>query len=176
MKENSESHIVEELEEPYKIDRNLREAKTQFWEFAKSRVSLDSQEEHETFHKKHFPDNEKPSSAAFVLERGFTRDSDDPEKGVLGFKISINKDFYGKEYADLIPYAIEHEVYEAWIHAKRGWNPASTKQGHLLARKHQLKMAMIDGKAERLVKFYIERTPSLREEFEDAYRRVKEEQ
>ena len=160
------------LEEPHVIDRNFKEAKSRFWELAKSRVKLASQEEHEAFHKEHCPDNEVPTDAIFILQKGISENSDDPEKAVLGLEININKDFFGEVYADLIPYVVEHEIYEAWLHSKRGYNP--TNKEHALARRRQIKMAMRDGKAERLVKFFSEKLPSLKEEFEDAYQRIRE--
>ena len=169
-----ESPKVPALEDPHVIDRNFKEAKSQFWEFAKSRVKLVSQEDHEAFHKEYCPENEVPTDAIFALQKGISKNSDDPEKAVLGLEINVNRDFYGEEYADLIPYAIEHEIYEAWLHSKRGYNP--TKKEHSLARRHQIRMAMKDGKAERLVKFYSEKIPSLKEEFENTYHRIKTEE
>jgi len=171
----TESFKSESLKNPREIDRNFQKAKQEFWELAQSRINIDTQEQHEVFHEAYFPKDEIPTSAAFALLPGYSKNSTDQEKAILEFEISINKDFFGDEYADLIPYAIEHEIYEAWLHAKRGWNPQTIKQGHLLARKYQLKKAMADGKAERLVDFYIKKFPHLKDEFEDAYERVPQE-
>lgn len=160
------------LDEPHKFERDMKEAKEHFWEIAKTRVRIHSAEEHAEFHDAHFPKNEKPTSATFVLDRVST-EGDDPEKGISGFEISINKDYFGEEYADLIPYAIEHEIYEAWLYSKRGLRAKSIKQGHLMARLHQVEMAMEDGKAEKMLAFYIGKEPDLKSEFEAAYEKIK---
>ncbi|MDP3729871.1 MAG: hypothetical protein Q8R26_03990 [bacterium] len=150
----------------------MKEAKRRFWEMAKTRVRMHSAEEHAEFHAAHFPKDEMPTSTAFVMEIGHT-EGDDPEKGVLGLEISVNKDFFGEENTDLIPYAIEHEIYEAWVSSKRGLRAKDLKEGHLLARMHQVEMAMKDGKAEKLLNFYISKNKNLKEEFEEAYEKAK---
>lgn len=169
---NPESNLSERfiLEDPHVFERDLKEAKIEFWEFARARVHLDSHEEHTAFHDEYFPQDVVPTSAAFVLESGQSLD-EDSEKGLMSFDISINKDFFGKEYADLIPYAIEHEIYEAWLRSKRGFHP-SAHQAHLLARMHQVRLAMKDGKVERLIEFYGNTLPEVKEEFVEAHKRV----
>lgn len=169
-KETNDSESYE-LENPHFLERNMKEAKANFWAFARSRTHVDTYEEHAKFHDAHFLKNIVPTSAAGVFERGST-EGDDPEKGILAMEISVNKDFFGEEYADLIPYAIEHEIYEMWVQAKRGLRVSGDKP-HFLARMHQIEMAMKDGKAERLIQFYCSKMPRIKGEFEEAFNRVK---
>jgi hypothetical protein len=99
------------------------------------------------------------------------------EKWVIALEISINRDFFGEEHADLIPYAVEHEIYESWLWAKRGFHhPESSEVNHLLARRRQFEMAMKDGKAEKLLNFYKDKSPESASELQYAYERAKEKQ
>ena len=160
--------------EVHKLDRDMSVAKRDFDKYARSHVVIDSADQHAEFHQKHFPANVLPSSAAFKVQKVWA-EGDDPERGIIGFHASVNKDFFGEEYADLIPFAIDHEVYEAWLRVKRGLN-ATLTQAHLLARMRQIENAMKAGKAERLVSFYSEKLPELKQEFEEMYKRVKKRQ
>ena len=117
-----------------------------------------------------FGPNWEISSAVYVI--GYGRQSgeaDDPEKLVTGLEISINQDFFGEENKDLIPYAVEHEIFEAWMWSKRGISPWSTRTNHLLARRRQFEMAMRDGKAEKLRNFYRKVNPEFTSEIDYAY-------
>lgn len=163
---------MKQLAEPiFVFSRDMRKAKSDFWEFAKTRVRMHSTEQAAEFNTKYFPPNEKPSSAAGFIHRCWTKGAD-PEMGIASYEISINSDYYGVEYADLVPYALEHEIYEGWLRSKRGVRVNSREKAHVLARRHQMRLAMRDGKAEREIDFYVNRIPTLKSEFEDAYKKA----
>ena len=151
-----------ELKKPHHVGRDIIEAKKSFYKLAKSRITLRSRGEHIAFEKEVFGEDWALSSAVFVLAPGTSGSKNDLEKWVVALEISINKDFFGKENKDLIPYAVEHEVFEAWMRSKRGISPQSSKINHLLARRKQLEMAMKDGKAEKLLAFYMAQAQVIR--------------
>jgi|SRR3989339_1429100 len=72
-------------------------------------------------------------------------------------------------YKDLIPYVVEHDVYEAWLSAKRGAGqtiPVEIK--HLLARRREFYLATREGKGQKLYDFHMFITPSCKEEYQAA--------
>lgn len=157
------------LENPHHIGRDIIEAKKSFWELAQSRTHYRTQEEHIAFEKSVFGDDWQVSSAVYVNSSGWSGDESDPEQWITGLEISINKDFFGEENKDLIPYAVEHEVFEAWMWLKRGIKTQSAQANHLLARRRQFEMAMKDGKAEKLRDFYKQVIPEFSSELDYAY-------
>jgi len=161
------------LEKPHLMGRDISEARESFYALAKSRVTFRSQEEHVDFEKRVFGDDWEISSAVYVLSTGSSGEPTNLERWVTGLEISINKDFFGEENKDLISYAIEHEVYEAYLWAKRGYQPQSAHTNHMLARIKQFDMAMRDGKAEKLLTFYKKVNPESASELQYAYDKVK---
>ena len=88
--------------------------------------------------------------------------------------IAINENAFtinGEDYTDLIPYSIEHEIYEAWLTLDKGWR-LNLKERHLLARRKQYEIAMRDGKAERLLEFHNKNNIALKDEYEYAYQKA----
>ena len=80
--------------------------------------------------------------------------------------IFINEDDFrigDKDYTDLIPITVRHEMVEMWVHAKNGWSLYPTPQwisedkrqvfGHTLARREEYRFAFEIGKAQRNVQF-----------------------
>lgn len=88
-------------------------------------------------------------------------------------EISINKDFFGEKYKDLIPHAIEHELYEIWLGVKKGVKPKTLKTMHTMARQRQFDLAMADGKAEKLLFFYLYKNLGSAGELLNAYNKAK---
>lgn len=161
------------LEKPHIVGRDMIEARKSFWELAQSRIVYRNQQEHIAFEKAVYGPNWENSSAVYVLSRGASGEGDNPDKWVTALEISINKDFFGQDNADLIPYAVEHEVLEAWMWSKRGISPQNSHTNHLLARRRQFEMAMKDGKAEKLLLFYKKVNPESESELQYAYDKAK---
>jgi len=157
------------LEQPHLIGKDILEARRSFWELAKSRIVYRNQQEHIDFEKTVFGPDHHVSSAIYVLQAKNIGEGDNFQRWVKALEISVNVDFFGEEYKDLIPYAIEHEIYEAWIGVKRGMSPKEINTGHLLARRRQFRMAMTDGKAEKLLKFYKQVNLDTEDELQQAY-------
>lgn len=115
--------------------------KTDFWEFAKSRVSYRIQSQHNEFIKTVFNDNHN-STGSFVLNGTVY---DDMPSVIYYYEISINLSALPGQYMDLIPYIIEHEIYESWIYIKRGFRfdmHIKSNGPHLLAKRHEYRLLM----------------------------------
>ncbi len=160
-----------ELDKPYLIGRDVVEAKESFYELAKQRITYRSEDDHIKFEKSVFGHDWEKSSAVYVLSRkGLNVGENERRIWVTGLEISINTDFFGEDNKDLIPYAIEHEIYEMWLWTKPGISPQSSETNHLLARRRQVEMALKDGKAEKLISFYKELNPLFADELDYAYK------
>jgi hypothetical protein len=159
------------LETPHLIERDMANAKKSFYELARSRIIYRNQECHSIFQREIDESDRSVSSACLILQRKFVADIC---KWITGLEISVNKDFFGEENADLIPYAVEHEIYEAWLYSKRGYSPQSVETGHLLARRREYEMAMRDGKAEKLLNFHKKVNLSIAREIEYAYQKARD--
>jgi len=152
------------LEEPFRLEGLPGEVKKSFYELARSRVRVVPQDEHFQFERDIFGDDWQQSSAVYVTSTNEYKtsrwnlfDRNKSEIRLNGLDISINKDFFvdgNRDCSDLIPYAAEHEIFEAWLSVKPGYQTKDPQKNHLLARVRQFEMAMEDGKAEKLLEFY----------------------
>ena len=145
------------LEEPHKVEGTPKESRQSFYELAKSRVRLVSQDEHLKFEKDIFGPDWGSCSAIYIIDTSDKIAEGQQERWLKVLDISVNKDAFiygGEDYSDLIPYAVEHEIYEAWLWTKKGYQPKNSRINHLLARRRQFEMAMKDGRAEKLLEYY----------------------
>ena len=145
------------LSKPHKIEGPPKEARERFYEMARSRVFYASRDEMVEFGKQASGKDESQTTALYVRmpREEFTEDG--MEKWIDGLQIIVNKDAFqqdGKDFSDLIPYAVEHELYELWVKSKQGVSVKETEKAHLLARRKQVEMALRDGKLDRMIEFY----------------------
>lgn len=156
------------LEKPHHISRNMAEARRNFWELAQSRINYQSHKKHSAFEKAvtgKEPGN-NPAAYYIVKEEGIGQ-------WVVELQISINKDLFDKENEDLLPYIVEHEIFEAWMFAKRGLSPQSPHINHLLATRHQFRLAIKDGNGEKMRDFRKRLNPHTSKETDYAYNAAK---
>lgn len=159
------------LPEPHKIEGAPKEARERFYEMAKSRVFYATRDEMVEFGKQTSGEDESTTTALYVRlpRKEFTEEG--IEKWIDGLQIVVNKDAFqqdGEDFSDLIPYAIEHELYELWVKSKRGISAQETEKAHLLARRKQAEMALHDGKLDRMIEFYTKLNPECSKELEYA--------
>lgn len=170
----SVGECFEKLEKPSRVGRDMVEARKSFYELARSRIKLSTREEHIAFEKAAFGDDWDYSTAVCAITTATETSETNPKKWVIQLDISVDKDAFGEEHKDLIPYAVEHEIYEMWLFARGRYSPQSRKKRHLLARRRQFLMAMKDGKAKKLLKFckMVATCPS--SEFDYAYEKARQ--
>lgn len=167
------------LDKPHKIEDPSTESKLSFFDLAKSRVQMLPEEEYCRFEQEVFGDTHPKNTGMFVLSSRteqrllpFLPRKKTPKEFVDALDIKVNQDAFivdELDYSDLVPYTIEHEVYEAWVSSKVGYQPKDGQTSHLLARRKQFEAAMADGKAERLLEFCVKFNPANSEEFQAAY-------
>lgn len=161
------------LETPHLVEKGMADARESFYELAKSRITYRSREDHYAFEREIHGENWQRSGAVVVVQRSISEEGSYINKWVTALEISVNKDLFGEEHADLIPYAVEHEIYEIWLWAKRGYTPQNGETRHLLARRREYEMAMRDGKAEKLLDFDKRVNPTIISELEYAYQKAR---
>jgi len=163
------------LEEPFNLEGLPSEVKKSFYELAESRTRVVSQDEHFQFEREVFGDDWQPSSAVYVTSTEQHKTDRGEETRLNGLDISINRDFFtdgNRDYSDLIQYAVEHEIFEAWLSVKPGYQTKDPQKNHLLARVRQFEIAMKDGKAEKLLEFYKTRNHLTGNELDYAYKKA----
>lgn len=84
--------------------------------------------------------------------------SDSPRRWVTHLEIVVNEELFKDEeedFSDILPFVLEHELYEAWLGMKKGAGEKLTsKDHHLLARRRECLLAETNGLGDRLLAFY----------------------
>ena len=167
------------LPKPYKIEGAPKEAKERFYEMAKSRIVYLTKDEMIKFGEQATGEDESSTTGLYVrLSRKEVVDGN-IDKWIDGLQIAINKDAFqidGQDFSDLIPYAVEHELYELWVKSKKGVSVQKTEKAHLLARRKQAEMALRDGKLDRMIEFYTSLNPEYAKELEYAREKARQKQ
>jgi len=69
----------------------------------------------------------------------------------------VNKDAFkikDKDYSDVMPFVIEHEIYETWLNAKKGAGSDLTmKKQHILALRRAFLLAEQQGLSEKFLEW-----------------------
>lgn len=104
---------------------------------------------------------EKVPLSGISFDIRIVRKADHEPIGYFDAQIFINDDYYsknfGKDYSDMLPYDLEHEMWEAYYSTKKGYNPDALdlKEGeqeryfgraHYLTIRQALRKAHKDGK------------------------------
>lgn len=103
------------------------------------------------------------------------------EKWITELDIVVNKDLFdriqtytGVDYTDITPYVVDHEIFEAWLTAKKGvGSTLSVDKKHLLARRRELLLAEQDGRAEKLFQYHMAINPISEKEYRYAWDKAK---
>ena len=147
------------LDPSHKFEGPPKEGGKSFYEFAKHRIKYLTKEEFIKFDRDTggFPDEEHISPAFHIIDPESLQEGDNLEKWVDRLEIAVNIDTFkikGKDYSDLMPFVAEHEIYEAWLRAKKG--TASTfdrEKQHILAQRRAFLLAEQQGLGDRLLEW-----------------------
>ncbi len=159
---------------PHEVEGTPKEARASFYELAKDKIKYLTKEETEKWISK-VAEPEIPIKTGAAIMRA--RKTKDFKKWVKNLEIIVNKDAFNrdrKDYSDLIPFVVEHEIYEAWLTAKKGvgFELGLDKQ-HLLARRRQYLLAEQAGLGDKIFEWHMKANPSQKEEYEYALRYAK---
>lgn len=139
------------LKPPHKVEGTPREARASFYELAKDKVKYLTSEEILKWRKETFGKSDI-SIATYII--GGSNTENDFNKWIYNLEIVVNKDAFnvkGKDYSDILPFVLEHEIYEAWLSGKRGTGPKlSVDKKHLLALRREYLLAEQQGLGDKL--------------------------
>lgn len=169
---------------PHKVEGPMRKAREDFYELAKSKMRYMRSEEFNQWVYEMIGDRcDKKIGAGFGPF--FFRIKKDGnrviEKLVGNLEIGINIDAFvidGESYEDLIPFVVEHELYEAWMNAKKGLLEGAFDQGglnkkHYLAERREFLLAEKAGLGKKLFKWRMKTYPDNELEYRSAWESAK---
>ncbi|NMB47869.1 hypothetical protein GYA13_00275 [Candidatus Kuenenbacteria bacterium] len=159
-----ESSIVNN---PHKIEGPMEEAKKSFYEFAKSKVKYLSRDEIKKWHKETSGRDGYETTASYIIS--FNTEEGGFEKWINNLEIMVNRDIFslnGKDFSDIIPFVLEHDIYEAWLHAKKGAaSSLDVDKKHMLARRREFLLAAEQGLEDKFFEFMMAVAPGDEAEF-----------
>lgn len=171
---NEIDHDGYELKQPVELNDSLPEDRTYFYELAESSIEYQTREQNRKWVQKYFDGNGvNEVVASFILGVGQGSDSKNGNKKLIhGLKFVVNQGFFedasvllGENCVDLIPYVMEHEIFEAWLIAKNGYGQNLTKsERHLLATRREYLLAEKDSMGNKLYRFSLLAYPKDKEE------------
>ena len=163
------------FEKRYVIEGDMMEAKEKFYELAKSRIQHLNNAQTVEWVKTGIGVGHEASAGCVVAAGNKMTPEGNVEKWVEGLEIIINDDALAG-FEDIVPFVVEHEIYEIWLTSKKGAGENLTpRQMHLLSRRKQYLAAEEAGKGERLLEFHTREAlkhgkepPLLKQECEEA--------
>ncbi len=150
---------IEYIHPPYKVEGPPKEARESFYEFAKKRIKYLTDEEMRKWDKDRGgdPESKQPKPALYIISIGGSKKGDSPEKWVDNLEIVVNKDAFkikDKDNSAVMPFVIEHEIYETWLNAKKGAGSDLTmKKQHILALRRAFLLAEQQGLSEKFLEW-----------------------
>lgn len=166
------------LNEPHKIEGKMKEARRCFYELAQDKVKYLNSQQIAEWKKNITGEEGYITSASYIINYNTTETEDgDFDKWINNLEIVINTDVFkinGEDYSDLIPIFLEHDIYEAWLTAKkRAGSKLDLKKKHLLARRQELRLAEELGLSDKLEKWFSIVNPQALEEVRYALNKVR---
>ncbi len=143
------------LDPPHEVEGPPKEARESFYELAKDKIRYLTNEEILKWYEDMFGRRQYSiPAAAYIIgskkEKNF-------EKWIHNLEIIVKKDAFnieGKDYSDILPFVLEHEIYEAWLSGKRGTGPKlSVDKKHLLALRREYLLAEQQGLGDKLLEW-----------------------
>lgn len=164
------------LEKPVIMSGLIPEDKSFFYDLAKSRIMYQTRRENRAWQKKYRDMPGETTATCVVAFFNSIGIDGGVEKWVDKLTIVVNGGLIDKlsrkldeDFTSIIPYIVEHDVYEAWLSAKRGAGQSlEVSDKHLLARRREFLLATQDGLAERLFSFLMAVNPASEEECRNA--------
>jgi len=163
---------------PHRVEGPMKEARESFYELAKSRIKMMTAEEFSKWVRDAVGESKLENGVALNMfwSKLKKEGSITVEKLIENCEIGINKDAFvidDKSYLDIMPFIVEHELYEAWLNAKKGLMADAFEQEdlmkkHLLAERKEFLLAEQAGLAEKLFEFRMKIMPENEEEHRSA--------
>jgi len=144
----------------YKIEGPPKEARESFYELAKKRIKYFTDEEIRKWNKDRGgdPESKRPMPALYIISIRKSEKGDGLEKWVDNLEIVVNKeafDIKGKDYSDVMPFIVEHEIYESWLNVKKGVGPdLEMEKQHTLAHRKSFLLAEQQGLGDKFLEWH----------------------
>jgi len=156
----------------------VKEAKKSFYDLAKDKIKYLSHDEVSEWNKKSSGRENYLTNASYIIIYSTkATEEGDVEKWIDGLEIIVNQDAFNlndKDYSDLMPFVLEHEIYEAWLCAKKGVASSyDIDKKHLLARRREYLLAEQQGLGEKLFEYNMAIDPANEEQCKYALQSAK---
>ncbi|HLD30847.1 MAG TPA: hypothetical protein VJB41_01460 [Patescibacteria group bacterium] len=157
----------------------MKEAKKSFYELAQGRIKYLNSKEFRKYQEEHRPMPNYYTNASYVICRSYTKNDEGKvtKKWIKNLEIIIDKDGFsvnGKDYSDIIPFAIEHEIYEAWMCAKKGvGHDMDLHDRHLLAVRRECRLAEDNELGDRWLEFNSLKDPASSELYRTTLEKIR---
>jgi hypothetical protein len=170
-----ESSIVEP---PFKADGDMSKSKESFYELAKSKIKYLTDAEFKVWSGQNPGINDDSSNATYILSGKYVKDTDgNVENLVTNLEIAINRDAFivdGEDYSDVVPFVVEHEIFEIWLTAKKGIASGySIDTKHHLALRRSYQFARGENMVKRLYEYCTRKVPENKNEHDQILRELK---
>ena len=142
---------------PHEVKGTPKEARASFYELAKNRVKYLTNKEFVELNQDMLYNETLSSPAMNIVNVESSQKGDNLEKWVDYLEITVNKDAFKinkKDYSDLMPFVLEHEIWETWLKAKKG--VASTLdrgKKHILAHRRAFLLAEQQGLGDKFLEW-----------------------
>lgn len=162
------------LSPPHNVESPMKDAKESFYNLAKNKIRYLSSKEIIQWNEEQRGAENYLTNASFLIKYGgvTSREGLVLAKWIENLEIVVNKNafkIYGEDYSDLIPFVLEHEIYEAWLSAKKGFGQRLNEaQKHLLATRKAYLLAEQQGLGKKLFEYDMKINSSKKEEYEYA--------
>lgn len=172
---------------PHKIEGKISEAKKSFYELAKDKVRYFNHQQFMDWVSKIVGKGKakilyENAAVLAVIKNEKSQEEQKIEKYVTNLEIAIDATKFNinnKSYDDILPFVIEHEIYESWLRSKKGFleekefSEESRTRAHLLAIRREFLLAEKEGKAEKMFEWRMLIAPEEEKEYSSAWENAK---
>lgn len=169
---------------PHKIEGKMEKARESFYELAKDKIRYFNHQQFIDWVSE-IVDKEtavvyKNSGALVVIKS--EKNEEDQKKYVTNLEIAVDTsklNFNGENYEDILPFVIEHEIYESWIRSKKGFieekefSEESRNRAHRLAMRREFLLAEKAGKGDRMFAWRMAMRPKKEKDYMAAWENAK---
>jgi hypothetical protein len=170
------------IQPPHKIEGPMVSARENYYELAKSKIRYMNTAEYQQWVQNMLGDIKMPIGAALApyLKRDREYADGTIERFIENLEIGVNVDDFdieGESYKDILPFIIEHELYESWMTVKRGRLEHSVDQKgadtkHLIAQRREFLLAEEAGLGEHLLEWRLKKYPQNEIEYREMRERA----
>jgi len=168
---------------PHKIEGSMHEARESFYELAKNKVRHLNHEQFTDWVHKNIGEGKmgrafSNSPAIVFFMNDNNKEEQNVEKYLKNLEIVVDTSKFnlnGKDFTDILPFVIEHEIFESWVRSKKGFleekefSEESRNRAHLLALRKQFLLAEEAGKGGKMFEWFMLLAPRKEKDYISAW-------